>query len=150
MPIPEGVDPEHFLREQLMRLELSLQEAQMSAARAGGNLLTPARTAPIAVFDTPTEFKAVIELAGVKPRDVSVQLVQGAFVIVANAPLPGTEGESHPPVYSELGPRRFERVITAPPYAKVESAEVRLEGGILTIRCPKEAGTHKQLKVEAA
>ena len=146
--IPPEANPEQYVQENLQRLQSVMHSVGYSAANGA---VLPTLLPRIAVFEERDEYRFAVELAGVKKPDLSVQITQGVLRISAIRNWPGMNGESPQPVYAEMGPCRFERAIALPAFVKFDSADARLENGILTIKCQKDpSAVRRDLKIEVA
>jgi HSP20 family molecular chaperone IbpA len=146
--IPPEANPEQYVQENLQRLQSVMQSVGYPAVSGAVLPTVPPR---IAVFEDKDEYRFAVELAGVKKPDLNVQITQGMLRISAIRNWPGLNGESQQPVYAEMGPCRFERVVALPPFVKFDSTDARLESGILTIKCQKDpSAVRRDLKIEVA
>jgi len=146
--IPPEANPEQYVQENLQRLQSVMESAGLPSV---SGVILPTVLPRIAVFEDKDEYRFAVELAGVKKPDLNVQITQGMLRISAIRHWPGTNGEAQQPVYAELGPCRFERVIALPPFVKFDSTDARLENGILTIKCQKDpSAVRRDLKIEVA
>jgi HSP20 family molecular chaperone IbpA len=146
--IPPEANPEQYVQENLQRLQSVMQSAGYPAVSGAVLPTVPPR---VAVFEDKDEYRFAVELAGVKKPDLNVQITQGVLRISAILNWPGMNGESQQPIYAEMGPCRFERVLALPPFVKFDSTDARLENGILTIKCQKDpSAVRRDLKIEVA
>jgi HSP20 family molecular chaperone IbpA len=146
--IPPEANPEQYVQENLQRLQSVMQSAGYPAVSGAVLPTVPPR---VAVFEDKDEYRFAVELAGVKKPDLNVQITQGVLRISAIRNWPGMNGESQQPIYAEMGPCRFERVLALPPFVKFDSTDARLENGILTIKCQKDpSAVRRDLKIEVA
>ncbi|MFZ5471079.1 MAG: Hsp20/alpha crystallin family protein [Myxococcota bacterium] len=143
-PIPPDANPEQYVQENLQRLEAALQ----SLPAAGG---LPTFAPRVSVFETEQEWRCAAELPGVKRGDLVVQVLHGVLRLSALRAWPGANGEPPRPTYAEALPCRFERSVPMPLGARTESADARLENGILTVKVVKDpAAIRRDLKIEVA
>ncbi len=143
-PIPPDAHPEQHVQQNLIRLQSALQ----STAFAGQVPTIPAR---IAIFETEEEWRCAVELPGARRADVAVQIKDGVLRVSALRPLPGAETAPATPTYSEIVPCRYERAVPMPPFARCETAEARLENGVLLVKCAKDPAAHQRdVKIEVA
>lgn len=138
-PIPPDANPEQYVQEKLNQLQ-----AAMIGGTAGTAAALPVVAPRIALYESEREWRCLVELPGVKKSDLTIQATQGLLRISALRLLGGER-----PVYTELYPCRFERMLPLPPSAKEDSCDARLEGGILTVRCTKDPiGSRRNVKIE--
>ncbi|MBI3183961.1 MAG: Hsp20/alpha crystallin family protein [Myxococcales bacterium] len=139
-PIPPEANAEQYVQENLQRLFGALQAGLAPLAE-----LTP----QVALFESDRDWRCLVELPGVAREDLTVQVTQGVLRVAALRPLPAVDGEARSPSYSEIAPCRFVRAIPMPAFARFESAEARLENGILTVRCAKDqAAVRRDVRIE--
>lgn len=97
------------------------------------------------LVETDTDYRVIVELPGVDPRELSVELRGDALVI---------RGEKRAEQEEQAGNRylverrlgRFERQIRLPAEIDVDKAEATYDKGVLTIRLPKPAAAQKPAK----
>jgi HSP20 family molecular chaperone IbpA len=147
-PIPPDADPEQYVQESLNRLQTALQGM---GARGAPATALPTYMPRVAVFESDQEWRCMVELPGVRREQLSVQILQGMLTLAATRTTPAVGGEPLRSVYSEISDCRFERAVPVPPFVRLERVEARLEGGLLTVKCPKaQEALRKDLKVEVA
>jgi HSP20 family molecular chaperone IbpA len=91
------------------------------------------------VYETPTAVMVTVELAGIDPEEVDVQLYEDAVVLEGRRTLPAEEqgGVFHSAEILQ-GPFRFE--LALPAVTDPERVEVRYERGLLRMTFPKRGG----------
>jgi len=89
------------------------------------------------VYETPSACHVTVELAGVDPETVDVQLYADALVIegTRRVDVPAEPGAYRAATIAR-GPFRLAIPLTAP--VAVEGVDARAEHGLVTIRLPKE------------
>lgn len=148
-PIPPDANPEQYVKENLHKLQLALQNAGISAGLSRPGL--PVVSPRVAVLEDKDEYRIVIELPGVKKEDLAVQVAQGILQISALGGWPGADGRSVRALYTELVPCQFERSLPLPPFVKFDSGEGKLENGLLSLRLQKDpSAIRRDFKVEVA
>ena len=103
---------------------------------------------PTDVFETDSDFVVTIELAQMKPEDVSITLQEGVLSIrgVRKA-LPPTEQRRYHKMEINYGP--FERRIAIPMEIEIDNLAASYKDGFLEIKLPKRSGTAtKMLDIE--
>jgi HSP20 family protein len=85
--------------------------------------------------DGPAQFVVVVELAGVAPEHLQLEVAERLLVIAGERRRPPADGRpSYQQVEVEWGP--FERRLRLPEDVDPAAAEARYERGFLTIRLP--------------
>lgn len=91
------------------------------------------------IFETPAGLAVKVELPGVAPNNVQVQIIDGALVIegVRRDPYAGatSAGYRFRQMEIEFGP--FRRVIALPYAVDPQATRARFEGGFLEIELPR-------------
>jgi HSP20 family protein len=109
---------------------------------AGTVVLAPSAWRPRAdVYESDAAIVVAIELAGVRPRDVDVQLFADALLVQGSRPVPSGIGRGR---YHAAGIPRgpFRLTLALPSEIDPDRAEARLEAGQLELVLPKrEAAT---------
>lgn len=150
-PIPPDANPEQYVQENLQRLQAVLQGTGISPIAPGLGPAFPTFAPRVALFEDKQDWTCAVELPGVKKSDLNVQITQGVLRISAHRSWPGINGEPQRPIYFETMPCRFERSLPVPPFSKCDSAQAKLESGVLTVRCQKDiSAVQKDLKIEVA
>lgn len=104
------------------------------------------------VVETDTEYRVSVELPGVDPKDVSVEL-RGDLLTIRGEKKAEQEEKSENRYVVERRFGRFERQIRLPAEIDVDRAEAQFDKGVLTIRLPKPAAAQKparKIEVKAA
>lgn len=140
------------LRDAMARL---MEQAVLQPATDSGARTPAGRTAlPLDVSESPTEYRVVASLPGVKPEDVTIQFQQGMLAIsgeVHDAAAEHGPKEGHHYHIRERRHGRFYRALTLPTAVDADKAQATFEHGVLTVRLPKaEAATPLQIPVHAA
>jgi HSP20 family protein len=148
-PIPPDANPEQYVQENLQKLQIALQGLGISAGFTQPGL--PVVSPRVALLEDQDNYRIVVELPGVKREDLTVQLAQGILLLSATRGLPGADGRSERPLYTEVIPCRFERSLPVPPFVKFDSGEGKLENGILSLRLQKDpSAVRRDFKIEVA
>lgn len=124
----------------------SLQNAFEDAFRLQRNLLRqtaePAAERPVAppvdIWEDDQEVRLSVELPGVKPEEVEVEMNKNVLTLKGRREAERTESEKGR-FRTERWFGAFERVFTLPDSVDGEHIEAALEHGVLTLRLPKKA-----------
>jgi HSP20 family protein len=84
--------------------------------------------------DDPPTLTVVVELAGVDPKTLRLDVSERELVVVGERPRPSTPGRVYQQLEIEYGP--FERRIPVGEAVDLEGAEATYEGGLLTVVLP--------------
>ncbi|MDX2201220.1 MAG: Hsp20/alpha crystallin family protein [Hyphomicrobiaceae bacterium] len=85
---------------------------------------------------TPVSYEIEMELPGVQPEDIDIQLQDGMLVVTGEKRFEHTEeGRSY--LFSEREYGAFQRAFRIPPDADPEAIDAQFKHGILTLRLPK-------------
>lgn len=127
-----------------------LFEETVRRAEAGGEAVAPVAWMPaVDVKETPHEFTVYVELPGVKPEEVSVQLRDDNLIIEGERKF---EDEEHRENYirRERAYGRFRRVFRLATPVQEEQVTASYRDGVLTIVLPKaEAAKPRRIEVKA-
>lgn len=138
-PIPNGTNPEEYVREQLRRLDLALN-----------NVVRPTISAApaVTVLENEEQWMCAIELPGVRKSDLAVELARGSLRVSGVRELPPA-AKGLRPVFSDAPSSHFERTIPVNAVLDDSSFEARLENGILLVSCRK-APRKRDVRIEVA
>jgi HSP20 family protein len=141
------------LRDAMNRLmeQAVLQPATEAGARTPGGRIA----LPLDVSESPTEYRVMASLPGVKPEDVTIQFQQGVLVISGEvqegALTEHGHAEGHHYHIRERRHGRFYRALTLPTAVDADKARATFELGVLTLLLPKaEAATPRLIPIQAA
>jgi HSP20 family protein len=103
---------------------------------------------PVAeILNTNSHIYINVEIPGVTPSDIDLQVTAQTVAIVGERPQPLTDGE----VRSELRYGKFHRVIALPEKVQNDQVEAKYENGLLKLVLPKLVeDKNKIVKVEIA
>lgn len=97
------------------------------------------------VKDTGKSFKVKIELAGMDPENVDLEISEGVLTIKGEKKEEKKdEGENY--LRQEISYGSFYRTVALPPTADSEKADAKYKGGVLTVEVPKKADASKASK----
>jgi len=138
-PIPPEVNAENYVQDNLKQLFEVLQRTQTQQ----GEQRTPQAMVPPTVprtniFENEREWICVVDLPGVDKGDVNIQIHQGMLTVFAYRREQVTD---YQPVHMEVMPTRFERTYVLPQFLKGDSAQAKLNRGVLTITFQKNPET---------
>ncbi len=145
----EAVDPFLAMRREIDRLfedfARTFRTFGLPAATAG---LLP----EVDLTETEDDYRITVELPGVDPKDVEVE-VRGDLLVIRGEKRDEHEerGENRHFVERRFG--RFERMIRLPAEVDLDKAEATFDKGVLTIRLPKPEAAKKpvrRIEVKAA
>ena len=104
------------------------------------------------VSDTGKAFKVKIELAGIDPENVELEIADGILTLKGEKKDEQTEeGENY--LRNEISYGSFYRTVALPETADSAKAEAKFKGGFLTVEVPKKAGAahaSKKLQIKKA
>lgn len=145
-PIPPEANAEHFVRENLARLQQVLVSAHTEHNNAGAMPQHAAFAPRITVLESETEWACEIDVPGVERSDLHVQ-VQLNKLLVAGLRRDGVSGLT--PVHVETNNGRFDRVLPLPIGVDTESASAKLDRGVLNVKFQKNAkSTQRDIRVD--
>ncbi len=99
------------------------------------------------ILNTSSHIYINVEIPGVTPQDIDLQVTAQTVAIVGERPQPKTDGE----VRSELRYGKFHRVIALPEKVQNDQVEAKYENGVLQLVLPKLVeDKNKIVKVEIA
>lgn len=98
------------------------------------------------VYETPDEFVAVVDLAGVDPSTVTIEIEREAVVMTGSRPSTTPEGCSDY-LQLEIPVGAFERTLLLPTPVRADQASAKFKDGILTVHLPRAAHTPKRVQV---
>lgn len=97
------------------------------------------------LVETDTDYRVIVELPGVDPQDVSIELCGDVLTIRGEKKAEHEEkAENRYLVERRFG--RFERRIRLPAEIDLDKAEATYDKGVLTIRLPKPEAAQKPAK----
>ncbi|GBD42579.1 Spore protein SP21 [bacterium HR40] len=97
------------------------------------------------LVETDEEYRVIVELPGVDPSDVTVE-VRGDLLVVRGEKKAEQEEKAENRYVVERRFGRFERCIRLPAAVDLEKAEATYDKGVLTIRLPKPAEARKPVR----
>lgn len=97
------------------------------------------------VKDTGKSFNIKVELAGMDPENVDIEIAEGVLTITGEKKEEKKE-ESENYLRREISYGSFYRTIALPETADGEKAEAKFKSGVLTVEVPKKAGAIKATK----
>ncbi len=97
------------------------------------------------VKDTGKSFNVKIELAGIDPENVDLEITEGVLTVKGEKKEEKKE-ERENYLRQEISYGSFYRTIALPETADSEKAEAKFKGGVLNIEVPKKAGAAKSAK----
>jgi HSP20 family protein len=105
------------------------------------------RTPRMDIYEKDDKIVAEVEIPGVKPEDVNVEVTDNLLKIEAKAKEEKEEKEKG--YYKrEIGTRYFKRVVSLPTEVKGDEATAEYEDGILRIEIPKIKKEEKGKKIK--
>lgn len=114
----------------------------LPAMTAGGTWMV----APQLDFvETDTDYRVIVELPGVDPKDVSIEL-RGDVLTIRGEKKAEHEEKAENRYLVERRFGRFERQIRLPAEIDLDKAEATYDKGVLTIRLPKPEAAQKPAK----
>lgn len=94
---------------------------------------------PVNLYQLPGRIEVCIDLSGVDPKQIDVQIEPGRLIITGNrqTPEPPREpGESLRIIAMEIDHGQFCRTITLPEHVELRRAESEYKAGLLWVRLP--------------
>lgn len=135
--IPPEVDPQRYVESQVERLTHMLA----SDANGGASAPRPPTTAtfapPLSVIEHESVRVYLLDVPGVRRKDVEVSLERGALVVRGERVEEREDGATLR--WRETPTGRFERVVALPHNVDEEELSVSLKDGCLEIRVPLKA-----------
>ena len=92
---------------------------------------------PADVYERPDAILVVVDLPGVRPEDVQIQIEDHTLTLRGERRLTEVESEGHEHVERPSG--SFERHVSLPATAAAEGVQATYEDGVLEVRVPKTA-----------
>lgn len=134
-------------QEGFTRMQKEFEELldRLFHAEDGGAWFTPR----VDMTETETEFEVKVDLPGLKPEEVKVELRNGELWITGERK---EEKEEKDKTYHRVERRHgeFRRVLPIPAEVNEERIEARFENGVLTVTIPKaETAKPKVIEVKA-
>jgi HSP20 family protein len=136
----------------MMRRMAEEFDRAFSGVAFGGGQANPVRWLPsIEVVQRDGSYAVRAELAGLKPEDVKVEVVDGALVLEGERKFVQEDGRGGQ-YRSERAYGRFYRSIPLPEGAKIDQARAKFENGVLEVTVPisDKAANRQQIPIEAA
>ena len=99
------------------------------------------------VYETDTEYVAIIELAGVDPESVTIEIEREAVAITGERASTTPVGCSDY-LQLEIPFGAFERVLLFPSGVEASDATANFDDGMLTVRLPKVRGGPTKVQVD--
>lgn len=100
------------------------------------------------ISDNGKSFKVKVELSGIDPENVDLEITDGVLTIKGEKKEEKKE-ESENYLRQEISYGSFYRTVTLPETADSGKAEAKFKSGVLTIEVPKKAGsTHASKKLQ--
>ncbi len=99
------------------------------------------------VYDTEDAFVAVVELAGVDPGSVTIE-IEGEAVAITGQRAPTTPPECADYLQLEIPFGEFERMLLLPAIVEAEQATANFEDGMLIVHLPKARRGPKRVQVD--
>lgn len=115
-----------------------------------GRLLSMVRTPRMDIYETDDKVVAEVELPGVDPKNIEVEVKDNVLRVEAKAE-EKKEIKEKGYFKREMGARYFKRAVTLPTEVIEEKAEAEYEGGILRVTIPKakpKKEKEKKIKVK--
>ncbi len=110
-----------------------------------GRMLPMVRTPRMDIYETNGEVVAEVELPGVDPKNVGIEVKENILKVEAKAEEKKEEkGKGY--YRKEMGARYFKRVSTLPVEVLGEKAEAEYENGVLKITIPKKKPKKEEKK----
>lgn len=134
------MSPRNDIFTEFQRIHERMERAYQRVIGGPGSprFCVPFLEPPVDIYETPDEVVVLVEMAGISPQDVSIQL-DGTVLSVSGErrPLGGRPGR----VYSqmEIPHGRFQRDLLLPAEVNAEAAQAVYKDGILEIVLPKAA-----------
>jgi len=138
-PIPPEANAEHFVRENLARLQQVLVSAKNEVGAMGATApqqQTAAFAPRVAVLENENEWACDIDVPGVERSDLHVQVQLNSLLVTG---LRRDSANGLKPVHVETANGRFDRVLPLPLGVDTESATAKLDRGVLNISFKKNA-----------
>lgn len=133
-PIPPEANAESFVRENLLKLQ---QQMQGGPSARHDDVATRTIAPAMNVSENETSWRCQIDLPGVDRKHVQVHVTHGVLRMTGMRALNVPSG--HRPLHVEANACRFERHVALPPFVKGETAEAKLDHGVLTVTFQKDA-----------
>lgn len=134
------MSPRNDIFTEFQRIHERMEQAYQRVIGGPGSprFCIPFLEPPVDIYETPEEIVVLVEMAGISPQDVNLE-VDGTVLTVSGErkPLGGRPGR----VYSqmEISHGRFHRDLLLPAEVNAEAAEAVYKDGILEIVLPKAA-----------
>ncbi|MFH0899891.1 MAG: Hsp20/alpha crystallin family protein [Pseudomonadota bacterium] len=130
-PMPEGIDPQQYVGEQVDRLIDVLERAPIHLG------LVPTWTPPISAWEGPKDVLIFVELPGVPREAVEIVVSRNVLTVTGNRPTPVSNGiREYAPRWVEHPLGAFRRAVALPP-VMVEQISAAMKNNVLEIRVPK-------------
>src|SRR5262249_40806750 len=141
---------ETFFSNPLSLMRRVTEEMDRAIGFSGSTRETNPWVPAIEVLDQGGRYAVKVELPGLKPEDITVEVKDGALVIEGERKLEHEEnrGNVH---RSERQYGRFFRMIPLPEDAEVEKAEAKFDSGVLqvTVPVPERRSNRRRIPVKA-
>ena len=105
------------------------------------------RTPRMDIYETDNKVVAEVELPGVDPKNIEVEVKDGMLKVEAKQKeVKEEKGKGY--FRREMGARYFKRVVPLPTEVQEEKAQAEYENGILKIEIPKVAKKEEKKKIK--
>lgn len=148
--IPPEQDPVLFVSDRLTQLRqmLGMQPSVMpGAAQMPGTTAMPTWAPPVDLLESEQEIVIAIDLPGVKQDELSVTTIDHMLVVKGERrPFGLGNGVVPRGIERVFGP--FQRLVTLPAGARLDSVDARFQDGVLTIHIARESTAPRVKKLE--
>jgi HSP20 family protein len=136
-PLPSGVDPVAYVQREIDYLNLYLVHSGIATRVSRAPSWAPAAE----VYETPSEYVIVVELAGVPQDAVAVVPQDGTVAVRGSRPFRRVSKEARY-LASDRTYGVFERLFACPRHVQIDKMRTEHDDGILTITFPKVEAAH--------
>jgi HSP20 family protein len=136
-PLPSGVDPLAYVQREIDYLNLYLVHSGIATRVSRAPSWAPAAE----VYETPTEYVIVVELAGVPEDAVDVTAQDATVAVRGSRPFRRVSKDARY-LASDRTYGVFERLFACPRYVPVDKMRTEFADGVLTITFPKSDAAH--------
>ncbi|HVL80616.1 MAG TPA: Hsp20/alpha crystallin family protein [Actinomycetota bacterium] len=130
-------------------LEHQMEELMGQMVRRSGSGYRRTWAPRVDVYETADEFVVLVDIAGVSPEDVGVEVDEDEVTICGTRRLPQARtGTGSRPLQLEVPFGQFERRLRLPVRVDADRSTASVDAGLLTVRFPKMPRSRKRVEVE--